>query len=123
VNYIIADLDEQSCSALKKILDDHEILDFQGRFTSMDAIFNSIGENPPDIAFIRMGQAKLNAFKLIGKMNEVNPNSMIILFGSQATYAVEAFECGADGFLLMPFNEGKTERLLQRCMQRRMHAC
>lgn len=112
MKYIIADPDMQSSNELKKILDDYEILDFQASYTTFRAAENCILEHPPDIVFISLGKAELNAFRLAGVIRDHNPFSKVVLIGSQKENAIEAFEYEADGFSLMPFDKKKIERLL-----------
>lgn len=116
MKYIITDPDEQTGIELKKILDSYEKFDFQGYFMSSEATENSICKELPDIAFVRIGKAELNAFKLAGAIRKLNPFSKVIFLSSNVEYAVEAFECGVDGFLFVPFNREKIEHLLLRCI-------
>jgi len=118
VRYIIADPDEKSCADLKKILDDYEMLDFQGSFTTMEATENSINKGPLDIAFIRMGKVELNTYKLASEIRGMNPFSKVILLSNYQAYAVEAFEYEANGFLLIPYDGEKIEHLLQKWMEK-----
>jgi two-component SAPR family response regulator len=118
MKYIIADPDEQNGIDLKKILDSYEIFVFQGSFTTLEIAENSIHGEPPDIAFIMMGKVELNAFKLASEIRELNPFSKVIFISSQVEYAVEAFECEADGFLLVPFNGEKIMNLLLNSIKR-----
>jgi two-component SAPR family response regulator len=110
---VIADPDMQNGMELRKILDDYELFEFQGSFTLHEAIEKSIRREPPDIAFIRMGKTELNVFRLVREIRERNRFSKVILMGSHREYAVEAFEYGANGFLLIPFNKKKIGLLLQ----------
>ena len=114
MNYIIADPDMQNGIDLKKILDDYEILDFQGSYATFRAAENDCLEHPPDIAFILLGKPELNAFRLAGEIKERNPFSKVIFISRQKESAVEAFEYEADGFLLIPFNKKKIGKLLQQ---------
>lgn len=114
MKYIIADPDEQSINDLKKILVCYEILCFQGSFTTYAIAEHSIRREPLDIAFIRMGKAQLNAFRLAGVIRELNPFSKVIFLSNLESYAVEAFEYEADGFLMQPFSEGKIKNLLMK---------
>lgn len=116
MTYIIADPDEGSGGDLKKILDDNTALSFHGCFTTLKATENFIREEPPDIAFICLGKAELNAFRLAGKIKERSPLSKVILFGKREN-AVEAFEYEADGFLLIPFNKKRIAQLLGRIIK------
>jgi len=114
MKYMIAQPDELSNIELKRILDGYETLDFGGSFTTFKAAKNDIHENPPDIAFIRMGKAKLNAYELSGALRERNPFLKVVYISNHEEYAVEAFEFGVDGFLLVPFDREKIKRLLIR---------
>lgn len=105
MNYIIADPDIENDVELRKILDDYEILDFQGSYTAFGTAEQDCLKHPPDLAFILLGKAELNAFRLADVIRERNPSSKIFFVSSQKENAVEAFEYGADGFLLTPFNK------------------
>jgi two-component SAPR family response regulator len=119
MKYIIVDPDEQSGIDLKKILDEYEMLDFQGSFATLETAENRIRREPPDIAFIRVGKAELNAFQLSCVIRGINLYSKVIFYSSQKSYAVDAFECDAYGFLSMPFDEKKIKHLLMRSIEKR----
>jgi two-component SAPR family response regulator len=112
MKYMIADPNEQNSVDLKKIMDGYKMLNFGGSFTTFESAKNSIREEPPDIAFIRMGKAELNAYELICEIREQNLATKVIFLSSKVEYAVEAYECEADGFLLLPFDRGKIKQLL-----------
>lgn len=119
MKYIIVDTDEQSGIDLKKILDGYEALDFQGSFTSQETAEKSIHGESPDIAFLRIGKVELNAFKLTCEIRELNSAAKVVLLSNHEEYAVEAFECEADGFLLIPFDRVKINRLLLQDIERK----
>jgi len=100
-------------------LDDYETLDFQGSFTTLKAAEKSIYKEPPDIAFIRIGKAELNVFKLVSVIRDLNLFAKFILLSNQEEYAIEAFEYEADGFLLIPFSKEKIKHLLQKGFEMR----
>lgn len=114
MKYIIADPDMQQGIELKEILDGYKILEFQGSYTTYSAAENCSLEHPPDIAFIVLGKAELNAVRLADVIREHNPLSKVIFIGGQKENAVEAFEYEADGFLLIPFNKKKIGQWLQQ---------
>lgn len=119
MNYIIADSEDKSGVELKKILDFYGVLVFHGRFTTFEVAADSIRRDPPDIAFIRIGNAKLNAFKLVSEIKEKAPFSKVIFMSSHAEDAVQAFEYNGDGFLLIPYDEEKIRHTLMRCIELR----
>lgn len=112
MTYIIATPEKSNGAELKRILDDNETLAFQGSFTTLKAAQACIREEPSDIAFIWLGKAKLNAFRLASEIKELNPFSKVIFVDSEKENAVEAFEYEAYGFLLTPFSEEKICQLL-----------
>jgi two-component SAPR family response regulator len=114
MKYIIADPGTQDGIELKRILDGHEVLEYQGSYTTFSAAENYSLEHPPDIAFICLGKAELNAFRLATVIRDCNPLSKVIFISRQKENAVEAFEYEADGFLMIPFNKNKIEQLLQK---------
>lgn len=111
MKYIIADPDKDSSGDLKRILDENKILVFQGSFTTLKAAEAYIRGEPPDIAFIRLGNAELNAFCLTGEIKRQNPLTKVIFFGSHKENAVEAFEYEVNGFLLEPFDKKKVRQM------------
>lgn len=119
MKYIIADPKKQNGIDLKEILDGYEMLDFQGSFTTLEAIVTSIPPALPDLAFIRIGEAELNAFKLVSTFRGRDPFPKVILMSSHEEYAVEAFEWEADGFLLLPFSKEKIMHLLLRVFEKK----
>lgn len=104
---------------MKEILDVHDMLAFQGKFTTLEATRNCILREPPEIAFIRIGKAELNAYILAGEIKKRNPFTSVIFLSHQIAYEREAFECAVDGFLLVPFNEEKIEHILLSCIKNR----
>lgn len=118
MKYIIADPEEQSRTELKRILDSFEFLSFQGSFKTYKAAANNIRGEPPNIAFIRLGKAELNAYGLASVIREQNPLAKVVFISSHKDYAIEAFECEADGFVLIPFDEKKIRHMLKNFIAR-----
>ncbi len=119
MKYIIVDPDMKNAIELKKILDSYEVLDFKGSYTKFSTAENCILEYPPDIVFIWLGKAELNAFRLANVVRKHNLFSKVIFISSEKQNAVEAFEYEADGFLLIPFTEKKIEQILQQNFERK----
>lgn len=115
MKYIIANPNELDGINLKKLIDAYEMLDFMGRFNTLKEAEEIIREEPPDIAFIRVGKAELDAYKLINELRELNPLVKIIFLSSHAEHAVEAFEYEAFGFLMLPIVKEKIDHILLRC--------
>ncbi len=113
MKYVIVDPDMQNGIELKKIIDSYEFFDFQGSYTTLKTAESCIDEHPPDIAFICLGKAGLNAFRLTCLIRLRNPLSKVIFISSLKENAVEAFEYEADGFLLTPFSKKKISQLLK----------
>jgi len=120
MKYIIADPDKLSGIELKKILDGYKMLVFQGNFTTYEMVEKSIHKEPPDITFIRIGKAELNAFKIASDSRAANPFSKVIFYSTDELYAIQAFEYEADGFLTVPFDNEKIKHLLLQIISRKV---
>lgn len=116
VKYIIAGPDENYNHKFKKILDVIQGLDYGGSFTSFKEWNNYVGEASLDIAFIRVGEVGMNAYELHREIRERNPFSKVIFTSDHEEYAIEAFDCEVDGFLLDPFDEEKIKNLVLRIL-------
>jgi two-component SAPR family response regulator len=114
MKYIIADPDRQNGIELKKILGRCRILDFQGSYITFGTAVKDSLEHPPDMAFIRLGKAEMNAFRLAAAIRERNPLAKVVFISSQKEDAVEAYEYEADGFLLIPFSKKKIGLFLRQ---------
>lgn len=119
MNYMITEPDEQRNIELKRILDHYEGLNFCGSYTTFEAAKTSIHEEPPDIAFIRMGKADLNSYELLREIREKMLSTKVVFISSQGEYAVDAFESQVDGFLLLPYDQEKIKQLLTRGIEKR----
>jgi hypothetical protein len=56
MNYIIADPDEKSATKLKEILDFHDMLVFQEKFTTLEATRIVFAVNPPNLPLLGLGR-------------------------------------------------------------------
>ena len=117
MKYIIADPDELSNIELKNILDEIKVLDFQGSFRTFEEAEMNIHRESLDIAFVRIGKVALNAYELTRKIRALNPFASVIFISSQEEYALEAFECEANGLLLSPLNRDKIKYFLQKSIR------
>lgn len=112
MKYIIADPDQETKEQLVSLLEKHKELDYRGNLSPPELVRNRINQYPPDLAFIRMGNPELNAFRVARFLREINPAVKVVFVGGGEADAVEAFDNEGDGFLMMPLDEGKVERLL-----------
>lgn len=86
----------------------------QGSYTTFIVAEKDCLERPPDIAFIVLGRAELNAIRLAGEIRDRNLSVKIIFVSNRKENAIEAFEYGANGFLLTPFDKKKIRKLMQQ---------
>jgi len=119
MNYMIAEPDKKSSYELKRSLDDYEKMNFKGSFANFEIAKNSICKEPPDLVFIRMGTAGLNAYELLREIREKKLFTKVIFISIHEEDAVDAFECEADGFLLAPVNGEKMKHLLLGFMDKK----
>ena len=118
MTYLIAVPEQSIADDLKSILDGNEAMAFRGSFSTLREAEAFILTEPTDMAFIRFGTAALNAVRLTGEIRMRNPRSRIVFIGSKEENAVEAFEYGADGFLLLPLSRVKIIQMISRTIKK-----
>jgi two-component SAPR family response regulator len=114
MKYIIADPDGQNSQELVEMIDGVGSMQLIGSFTALESHIDIIRGHPPDLAFIRLGSPALNGFRLTGIVREVNPDAKVIFLATEEVYALDAFEEGADGFLMLPLDRGKVGSLIEQ---------
>jgi len=119
MRYIIAGPDEQSNHDFMKILDGFSLLEFQGSFTTFKDAKKNVCEKPLDLAFVRIGEVTFNAYELSSEIRKKNPFSKVVFMSNHEEYALEAFECEVDGFLLIPYDEERIKNMMGRFFELR----
>jgi two-component system, LytTR family, response regulator len=92
-----------------------------GECCSGHAAIESIGQLKPDLVFLDVQMAEVDAF---GVIREIGPNAMppVVFVTAFDEHAVIAFDVNGLDYLLKPFDEERVARCLARVEQRLSHA-
>jgi two-component system LytT family response regulator len=67
---------------------------------------------PPDLCFIRLGIESIPGLKTARMIHIINPEIRLVFVTEGRDYALDAYEIGAYGYLLLPLEKGKFDRCL-----------
>lgn len=113
-NYIIADSDRERCSILQKKIDLYRNVSCVGSFSKEVGLLENTWLQRPDVVLIHVGDHRLNAFSALRRIKEVTPEVKVVFYSGQSDYAVDAYEKGADYFLLLPADDIRIAKLVLR---------
>lgn len=78
-----------------------------------EALFMELAERePPDVAFIRLGDQDIRGLYMGSKLNQKGIKTDIIYISDDRGQALSAYEAGASGYLLGPVERNKLEKCL-----------
>ncbi|MDO5345177.1 MAG: response regulator [Lachnospiraceae bacterium] len=89
-------------------------------FFDEKAAVNYLLSNRADVAFFDISDAEINGILLAGRIRKIQPNLPIVFVSKYASYAMQAFEADADGYLLKPYSRTDLERQLKK-VEKRYH--
>lgn len=72
----------------------------------------------PDAVFIHTGRAGFPGFKTGEALRAKDSRVPIVFLSDEKKYALDAFETGADGFLLCPVEKDKIKKCLEKLKNR-----
>lgn len=100
---------------LNKILlwlsENEEILDVNVQ-KEAGAFLDKAKREKPELVFIRLGDAEIPGLEVGRLLKGMDFEPKIVFVASRRNYAIDAYEVGADGYLLCPVERKKFDRLL-----------
>ena len=87
-----------------------------------DMFWEKFHSEKPDCVFIRAGDTGIDAIKTAETIRALNPSVMIVLLSGENRFAIQAYETGADGYLVCPVKEAKVKRCVEEIKKRSLHA-
>jgi len=70
------------------------------------------GKSPPDFCVIRLGENRIPGLRAAAMVRQISTDIRIIFISDQRDYALNAYEMGADGYLLCPLEKDKFMKCL-----------
>jgi len=110
--YMIADYDKKRSGSLQKKIDLYRSVSCTGSFIAERELLEKVWLERPDLVLVHIGDNKLNAFSVLTRIKEVIPETKVVFYSEKNEYAMDAYEKGADYFLLMPANDIQIGKLI-----------
>lgn len=79
-------------------------------FEDHQHLLERIKKSPSHLSLIRLGNHGIPGLKTAEMIKEENPEARIVFLAKDRDYALDAFEVGADGYLLEPLEKEKLEQ-------------
>lgn len=76
-------------------------------------LIEQVGNSPPDYCIIRLGADGIPGLKTADMVRQIDPGIRIVFISDDRDYALDAFEAGANGYLLCPVERDKLEKCLR----------
>ena len=67
-------------------------------------------KSPPNICFIRLGKDSIPGLKTAEMIKQLSSEIRIVFVSEDKSYAIDAYEVGAYGYLLSPFTREKLDK-------------
>lgn len=71
-----------------------------------------VWKSPPQCCVIRLGNNGIPGLKAAAMVRQVSPDTRIVFISDDRDYALDAYEIGADGYLLCPVERKKLKKYL-----------
>lgn len=117
MEYVIADYHKKRCKALRKRIDIYRSVQCIGMLANERELLEKVWIEQPDLVLIYVGDQMLNAYSALLRIKEVTPHVKVAFFSEKSEYAIDAYEKGADYFLLLPADDIQIGKLIFRYLK------
>src|SRR6201993_1017880 len=101
MNCIVVDDNKMARTALKKLIDQVDILVFKAECASPVEAFNYLQKETIDLVFLDVEMPGMSGIELVKNLN-IEKRPVIILITAKTDYAVEAFELNVADYIIKP---------------------
>ena len=108
--YILDDYGQEREQIVKWLREDTKIR--VEVFEDHQHLLERIKNSPSHLNIIRLGNHGIPGLKTAEMIKNENPDAKIIFLAEDRDYALDAYEVGADGYLLEPLDKEKLEQAL-----------
>lgn len=109
---IVFDVKSRNRMQMLKWLSEIDGVDGVEGFDEYRAFLKSASHSPPDFCLIRLGEDEIPGLKAGTRIGELDHSIKTVYMCENESYAVDAFEAGAFGYLLYPVSRGKFEKII-----------
>ena len=126
LNIAIADDNERMVQLLDRIVSSDEELEVVGKAGNGEELLEIIKEKKPDVVLLDIIMPKLDGLTVMDRVNHIpdikKPAFIVISAVSQEKMTEDAFELGADYYILKPFDNETVVNRIKRVRTRQMRA-
>lgn len=109
--YILAAQDKVREQLQKRLAENKKIEEIR-TFQDYTRFVEQIVKYPPDLCFIRLGVDSIPGLKAAGMVQRINTDTRVVFVAEDSSFAVDAYEVGAYGYLVSPFKKEKLNKYL-----------
>ena len=114
MDYMIADRDKKRCDMLREKIERNEGVRCAGSFSEEETLLEKACRVLPEVVLIYVGDSHLNAFSALKRFKEIAPGTKVVFYSEESDYAIDAYDKGADYFLLLPAEDIKIYKMINR---------
>lgn len=126
LNVAIADDNERMVQLLERIVSSDEKLEVVGKAGNGEDLINIIREKSPDVVLLDMIMPKLDGLTVMDRVNHdqsiKKPAFIVVSAVSHEKMTEDAFELGADYYILKPFDNETLLNRIHRVRNRRLRS-
>lgn len=115
---IAIDDEDLGLSRIKELIDNQALLSFEAGFNDPIKALEYLEKHAIDLVFTDIEMLEMNGIDLGHKINELNPNIIIVYVTAYKEYALDAFKNYAFGYLLKPVTDGQLTELVTKIATR-----
>jgi len=82
-------------------------------FNDYAQFVRQVGKMLPDLCIIRLGEVEMPGLKVARMIQQIKSDIRIIFLSDDSDYALEAYEIGANGYLMCPLLEEKFKKCIR----------
>lgn len=117
---IYVDGDEQDARKFKEEAEMLEAVEEVHTFLNEKMVIDFFLSSRADVAFLDVSDSEIDGIYLAGRLRKIQPNLPVVFVSKYASYAMQAFEADADGYLLKPYSRADLEKQIDK-VEKRYH--
>jgi len=108
----ILDVQGKVREQMQKWLTENRTIDRVEVFADYALFIGKVVKTPPDFCFIRLGKDGIPGLKAAGMVQRISTDTRVVFVSEDKSYAVDAYEVGAYGYLSAPLTKEKIDKYL-----------
>lgn len=111
---MVVDSNEWDRDTLRDIAGSVKGMEWSGAYESAEEALSAMQIDTPELLVIAVELPEMNGLTLARRMQELHPKLQVIITAMSRHHATEAYEVGARGYIVKPFDKQNMIRLLEK---------